>query len=453
MQFEKTIMERVVGRAKSWLPKGGFLRSTMLLSGTTLLIQVVGLCLAPVYARLYAPADYGVFGQFYSILSALLIVAGFGFELAIPTANELDDALSLAVVSLGCVGIATLVSLSWALAVIWRVIPGAVPEHKFYLLLLPLGVLLAGLYRIAQYWAIRTQALKAIARTLIKQMIGGQTVNLSFALLYPTPLGLILAQIVSSSAGVGSLPYATNLVSLLKTHRETVFKARNLWRIAKQYRQYPLIQCPSTMLNSIGLYLPGMLMLPYFGAGFAGQFNMAQRLCRIPLVLVGSSVSQVFFSEAASVARNDPQKLRSLFNSISHKLGLSALVVLIGCSVAPWVIPVIFGQRWYEAGEIILWLGFCLALQLWVSPLSNIPNILGKLRGQLIIDATRAVFVFAALHLPHRFGWGGRVAVLCYSLVLIINYIACYVLYRHQLKAHSRQTEPKTLVAPGAVAV
>src|SRR5262249_35308486 len=161
------------------------------------------------------------------------------------------------------------------------------------------------------------------------------------------------------------------------------FQTKNLWRVAVKYRQYPLIQCPSTMLNSVGLYLPGMLMLPYFGAGFAGQFNMAQRLCRIPLVLVGSSVSQVFFSEAASVARNDPGHLHALFHSISQKLALSALVVLIGCSVAPWVVPVIFGPRWYEAGEIILWLGFCLALQLWVSPLSNIPNIVGKLRGQL----------------------------------------------------------------------
>ena len=453
MQFENTIMERVVGRAKSWLPKGGFFRSTMMLSGTTLLIQFVGLCLAPVYSRLYLPADYGVFGQFYSILSALLIVAGFGFELAIPTASDMEDALSLVVVSLGCVGVATLLSLTWALTVIWRVIPGAVPEHKFYLLFVPLGVLLAGLYRIAQYWAIRTQALKAIAGTLIKQMIGGQTVNLGFAFLYPTPLGLILAQIVSSSAGVGSLSHATKLVSLIKTHRHTVFARTNLCRVARKYRQYPMIQCPSAILNSLGLYLPGMLMLPYFGSGFAGQFNLAQRLCRIPLILVGSSVSQVFFSEAASVVRTHPLQLRALFNSISQKLALSALVVLLGCALAPWVVPVIFGQRWYEAGEIILWLGFCLALQLWVSPLSNIPNIVGKLRGQLIIDATRAVFVFAALYLPHRFGLGGRVAVLCYSGVLIVNYIACYLLYSHQLKLHAELNLAKPIVEAGELAI
>jgi O-antigen/teichoic acid export membrane protein len=414
------------------------------LSGSTLLAQIVGICLAPIYSRLYAPYDYGVFGQFYSILGLLLTVGGFCYELAIPSVKDEEEALTLVVLSFGCISVIALGSLVWALIPLWRVGDARLRTQHLYFLLVPLGVLLSGLYRIAQYWAIRVQNLKAIAGATVKQMICGQAVTLSLGLLHPSALGLILGQVVSSSAGAGYLSQAATLPALLKAHRASVFRPRRLWQVAKKHRQYAITQCPSTLLNSVGLYLPGMLMLPYFGAEFAGMFNMAQRIGRIPLGLVGSSLSQVFFSEGASLARKDPSKLRPLFDSVSRKLALSGLVVITPCLLAPLAVPIVFGQRWHEAGVLTMWLGFGLALQLCVSPLSNIPNIVGRLKGQLVIDALRAAFVFAVLYAPCQLGLGGRAAVVLYSAVMVANYIACYSLYRHQVVVHSQQIPQPT---------
>jgi O-antigen/teichoic acid export membrane protein len=452
MQFQRPRFHTLFTWLKSSLPRGRLFRSVALLSGSTLLAQIVGISLAPVYSRLYAPYDYGVFGQFYSILGLLLTVGGFCYELAIPSVNDEEEALTLVVLSFGCISVIALGSLVWALIPLWRVGDVHLRTQQLYFLLVPLGVLLSGLYRIAQYWAIRVQNLKAIAGATVKQMIGGQVVNLSLGILHPSPLGLILGQVVSSSAGAGYLSQAASLPALLKAHRASVFRAAHLWEIAKKHRQYALTQCPSTVLNSVGLYLPGMLMLPYFGAEFAGMFNMAQRIGRIPLGLVGSSLSQVFFSEGASVARKDPTKLRPLFDSVSRKLALSGLLVMTPCLLAPLAVPIVFGQRWHEAGVLTMWLGFGMALQLCVSPLSNIPNIVGRLKGQLLIDALRAAFVFAALYVPSRFGWGGPIAVLCYSTVMVANYVACYLLYRHQVMAHSQQTLQSAGFQEGALA-
>ena len=437
--YFKVEREAIALRLRSWLPKGRLFRSAVLLSGSVLLTQVVGVCMAPIYAHLYAPSDYGVFGQFYSIVSTLLTVGCFCYELAIPNAQDDEEALELVGLSVVCVAVLALASLVWALVIVCGRArdPGA--SHRLFFLLVPLGVLLSGLYRVAVYWALRVRALKAIAGTSVKQMVGGQVVNLGLGLVHPSPLGLVLGQIVSSSAGVGSLSRNTNLLSLLKTHRCSVFRMDRLCHVAKKHSQNALIQCPSTLLNSLGMYLPGMLMVPYFGAGFAGQFNMAQRIGRIPVGLVGNSASQVFFSEAASIARSDPGRLRPLFNSISRKLALSSLLVMIPCLFAPLVVPIVFGRRWQEAGVLTMWLGFGLALQLCVSPLSNIPNVVRRLKGQLVIDGIRAGLVFAAIFIPCRFGLGGKVAVQCYSGVMVANYIACYFLYRHQIIVHSRE--------------
>jgi O-antigen/teichoic acid export membrane protein len=452
MRSVKHVWKVIALRFGPCLPKGRLFRSAALLSGSTFLVQAAGVCLAPVYARLYAPSDYGIFGQFYCIVATLLTVGCFCYELAIPIAKEEEEALALVVLSVGCLGVITAVSSGWAVLSVWGLNRGPSSGRNFYLLLVPLAVLPAGLYRIAQYWAIRVQAFKAIAGTAVKQMIGGQAVNLGLGLLHPSALGFIFGKIVSSSVGVSSLSQTTSLTSLLKTHRKSVFRMRRLWRVARKHSQYPLTMSPSTLLNALGLFLPGMLMLPYYGAEFAGQFALAQQIGLFPTVLVGSSVSQVFFGEAASVARSDPKKLRPLFNSISHKLALSSLVVMLLCLLAPLVVPIVFGRRWHGAGELTAWLGFGLALQFWVSPLSNMPNVVGRLKGQLIIDSVRAALVFAALYVPYRFVLGGRIAVICYSAVLVANYIACYWLYRHQVVVHSEEIVQKAGLERGVLA-
>ncbi len=439
VRFLKQVIEGVSVRFRSWVPKGRLFHSVALLSGSTLLAQMVTVCMAPIYARLYAPSDYGVFGQLFSITCTLLTVGCFCYELAIPTAKDEEEALALVVLSVSCLGVIVAASLGWAAISVWRFSHGLVAGHRFYLLLVPLAALSAGLYRIARYWAIRVQTFKAIASTVVKQMIGEQAVILGLGLLRPSPLGFILGKMVSWSAGLGSLSQATSLPLLLTAHRASVFRMRRLWQVAMKHRHYALMQTPSALLNALGLYLPGMLMLPYYGAEFAGQFNLAQQIGFIPMGLVGASVAQVFFSEAASIARSEPGKLRPLFNSISRKLALSSLLVMIPCLLAPLVVPILFGRRWHGAGKLAAWLGFGLTLQFWVSPLSNMPNVVGRLKGQLIIDGARAAFVFAALYIPCRFALGGKVAVVCYSAVLVANYIACYLLYRHQVAAHSEQ--------------
>lgn len=432
----------------AWFPKDRLFRSTVLLSGSTLLTQVVALCMAPVYARLYAPADYGVFSQFYSVVCTLLTVGCFCFELAIPTAKEDEEALALVVLSLACLGVIALGSLAWGALCVWRFGHASGMAHPIYLLLVPLAVLPAGLYRITQYWAIRVQAFKAIAGTVVRQMIGSQTVNLSFGLFRPCPLGFILGRIVNWSAGLGSLSHTTGLVAMLKSNRRSVFSLRRLWDTAKKYRQYALTQCPSTLFNALGLNLPGLLMLPYFGAEIAGQFDLAQQIGRIPIGLVGAAVSQVFFSEAAAAARNDPAKLRPLFNSFSRKLGLLSLLVMVPFLLAPRLVPMLFGARWHMAGWLTAWLGFGLAFQFWSSPLSNMPNVVGKLKGQLIIDATRAASVFTILYLSCHFSLGVKTAVICYSSVLAANYVACQLLYYHQAVSYSKRAFLKRDLEP-----
>jgi type IV secretory pathway VirB3-like protein len=76
------------------------------------------------------------------------------------------------------------------------------------------------------------------------------------------------------------------------------------------------------------------------------------------------------------------------------------------------------------------------------------PNVVGKLKGQLIIDATRAASVFTILYLSCHFSLGVKTAVICYSSVLAANYVACQLLYYHQAVSYSKRAFLKRDLEP-----
>jgi hypothetical protein len=219
-------------------------------------------------------------------------------------------------------------------------------------------------------------------------------------------------------------------------HRQNL-TCHELWGLTKKYRRLALVQAPSTLFNSLGLYLPGMLAAPYFGAGFAGEFFMGAKVIALPFALLGGALSQVFFSGAAALIRERPQDLARFFDRVSVLGAACSLLVLAAGAVAPYVVPFALGTKWREAGEIAFWLSLYNMIGVGVAALSAIPTLVGRLQGQFVIDVARAVAVFLIFFLGHRFGLPGMTVVKAFVIVMIFNYLACYWLYRHQVKAVS----------------
>lgn len=142
-------------RIKALLPSGGFLRNVSVLAGGAALAQGLSILAAPLLSRLYAPEDFGVLGVYASLLAIAGVVASLRYELAIPLPEDdavAGDVLRLALVT--CVlisavaGLVVLVFGSWLVSVLNA--PGLAP----YLWLLPLGVLVLGLYQALSYLSL-----------------------------------------------------------------------------------------------------------------------------------------------------------------------------------------------------------------------------------------------------------------------------------------------------------
>lgn len=320
------------------------LRAVVALGGATLVSQVAGVMLSPVLSRLYAPSDYGLFSVYSAIMLTSLTVGSLSYEVGIPVGEDDSEGVSLTVVAVLLVVLIGFGALGWLGLATLAGFGGSGQQLGVYAWLLPFGIIGAGVYQAIRYWALRRKATAAIARTTISQLISSKTISLGFGILHPGPLGLILSAIAGYSAGLWGLARRTELIPRMRAVQGPGLTSRRLWTVAKKYRRLPLVCAPSTLFNSLGLYLPGMLLAPYFGADFAGQFFMALNVIALPVGLIGGALSQVFLSSAAAVAREQPQDLARFFHRVFVRGAACSLLLLLAGMAAPWVIPVAFGQ-------------------------------------------------------------------------------------------------------------
>ena len=181
-------------------PESASVRNVLKLAGGTAGSQVITVAAAPILTRLYGPASFGILATFSSILALLNVVSSLRYELAIVVPEEDDEAIELVWLCLVLVGISTsLTALGVVLLGNQLVSLLQQPALKSLLWLLPVGVLLTGVYQPLSYWAIRRKQFGLLAQTKFRQSIFGVATNLALAPL--GTIGLLLGQIVSQSAG------------------------------------------------------------------------------------------------------------------------------------------------------------------------------------------------------------------------------------------------------------
>jgi len=345
-------------------PQSASVRNVLKLAGGTAGSQVITVAAAPILTRLYGPESFGVLATFASILALLNVVSSLRYEMAIAVPEDDDEAIALVWLCFVLVAISTaLTALGVALLGDQLVSWLDQPALKPLLWLLPVGVLLTGVYQPLSYWAIRRKQFGLLAQTKFRQSIFGVATNLAAAPL--GTIGLLLGQIVSQSAGFVAILRQSRAIFLRGPRTASAVLLKTL----RRYSHFGVYSSPAGLINTIGNQVPNLIFASAFGAAQLGQLALAQRLLLLPAGLIGSSVGQVFLSQAAD--RYRAGTLPALISKASRKLLAYGLVTAAGASVivAP-LMPAIFGVEWAPTRWIIPLLTPLFLGQLIVSPLS-----------------------------------------------------------------------------------
>lgn len=398
----------------------------MLTAGTVVAQGIMVLTL-PVLSRLYSPADFTLLAVYTSILGLVGVVSCLRLNIAIPLPEDDREAINLVVICLLC-------ALCFAIA---TAIPALLlpeqtarllgqPAMQPWLWAIPVGILFATTYDALQYWATRKKRYALVTRTRMTRALGGAGVQLGAGIGGASPMGLIAGHAVYCGLGVAGLARA-----MWKHDREMLedVSPRAMADAARIYRKFLGYSVPEALFNTAGLELSLLIIAAVAVGPEAGFLMLAMRVLGLPMGLVGSSLAQVYLSEA-------PQKLRegelSVFTTrimwTLFKVG-APLLLLFGLA-APYAFPIVFGEEWARAGVIVVWLTPMFILQLVASPVSMVLHVTGKLAWAMGLQIVGGIFrvscLLAATHyapvlLVETFALCGAVFYAFYIICVLLS--------------------------------
>jgi O-antigen/teichoic acid export membrane protein len=327
-------------------------RRLALLASSAAVGQAVVLLAAPVVTRLYAPDGYGAFVAMTGLLTLLAAFTGLRFEAAMPLCRRDEDASALAWVvfsSSATLSLAAAVAL-WA-AGPWLAASLNLGGSRGLIWWLPLALAVQGLFLAFDGWALYQGIMRQLAWSKVFQGVVLATGQVAFGLIgHGNPHGLFLAFVLGQAAAISPM-----VLRLDRTQRALFARPspRSMVRLARRYKQFPVYEVWSRSLSNGAEALPPLLTAGVFGPAAAGLYGLAQRIVGLPVRFLGISAAQVYIAELATLARDDRQALRSLFDETVRRLlavGLvyAAVVMLLG----PHLFGLVFGPAWAGSGEL-----------------------------------------------------------------------------------------------------
>lgn len=372
-----------VRRLTTSILNGAFIRSVSILAGGTVLSQVVLVAFLPILTRLYEPGDFGIFAAYSAMVSIIAVSACLRLEVAIPLPESESDAVNLLVLSIFSVfSISVLVSMLLYLMPAFLINQLSIEMLRPYFWLIPIGVFFAGGFSVVQFWGIRKKQFSDISRVRVAQSAVSIGTQLIVGLKSGSTIGLLLGQLFGFALGfifllIGFSRQARNYVASIT--------ASSLWRTLRRHSQYPKYSALEALANTTAIQGPIVIIGAALLSAEAGFLMLAMRVIQVPMSFLGSAVAQVFLAHAPEENRKNtlPQFTANAISGLI-KAGVGP-IICVGL-VAPDVFGHVFGESWWRAGEIVMWMVPWMVLQFITSPVSMVLHVKERQKLAMVLQ-------------------------------------------------------------------
>ncbi len=327
------------------LPRGGFARNAVTLMAGTTLAQAIPVGVSPILTRLYSPEDFGHLALYTTVVSLISVAAAGRYELAIMRPRAEEDAAQLVRLSV-CVALAVSLVLLGIVALTSGRIAAllGVPGIEPWLYLVPVSVLLVGMYQAFNYWLNRQRQYREMARNRVIQSATTASSNVAMGLAGFGTGGLILGSILGQ--GLTTALIARGFLSRPRHRTGATMRG-----VAKTYRAHPTFLMPSHLIGAGNGSIPVFFITAVFGSTPTGYFSLASRLMGLPTSLISTAIGDVLRQRATELYHRQGE-FRSLWlKTFWHIAGLGLVPFAIFAALAPAVFEIVFGGPWRVAGE------------------------------------------------------------------------------------------------------
>ncbi|AGA80579.1 oligosaccharide flippase family protein [Echinicola vietnamensis] len=249
-------------------------------------------------------------------------------------------------------------------------------NHTVYLV--PFYVLFYAFFNILNYWFIREKkfTLKAISK-IVESIIYVALALLVAKVFGRNEFGLAIGKI--TGVIIGCLFLFLKAKSSLPVVK---YNFKSMKNIFLKYKDFPLHNVPSNMINIVGIQLIVVFLGIYYTKEEVGYFGLANMIVVLPVSFVAQTISNIFFEKVVeSFKSGKVSEVKSTFlNTLGILLLFGIPVFLTLKFYGEDIIVLIFGKDWEISGKVVEIISLVFISQILVSPLGIILVGINKIK-------------------------------------------------------------------------
>ena len=364
------------------------------LLSANIIAQVVGMLIYPLLTRMYQPDDFTLLSLFLTIANALIIVSTGDLQYAIPLPKKEEGAYAL--VGVMVISLSSTVIISMAASFFYDKIAifFGMPNLEWALWYLPIYISAIGVWQVLAYLFNRNKKYGKIATYQIVQSSSNAGLKVAFGIFSVGGLALIDASVIGplialAIIGPSKIKEVISYLRHIPTHLAKEYLST--------YRSFPLYSMPKNLICHLSNGLPVLMLTSVYGATNVGYFSLAITIGYLPLAMIASSIYQVLL-------RNTSEKVneyKPIFPEIHQFFFYATTILCFVFSILYFILPSIteflFGPGWGMTGEILGILLPWLATSFIANALVFVPEVLLRLKNNLIIELSFIVLRILAL--------------------------------------------------------
>ncbi|MDR6158521.1 O-antigen/teichoic acid export membrane protein [Chryseobacterium sp. SLBN-27] len=405
-----------------------FLQNVAILSSGTIISQLIVIATSPLLSRLYSVESFGTLSIFTSFTVFLAVLSTGRYELALglPSGNNKASAMFKLIIYIG-------VSVSFIyllLIVLLKDILKINDKTNFlsgiYAYIAPLYIFFGAIYSALGYWNQRNKNYKKITFANAIQVISSCILSLLFGLLNYNG-GLIWGLIFGIVISTGYLFFTDKkLIKYLKLQSYSVKK------VAKEYYSFPRYMIISDLsLTACQQFIP-ILFSVLYNTTIVGFFSMANRMIRLPNIVITTSVGNVFRNEAILEIREKGNCEHLYKSTIKKLIFISFPLYILIFIISPQLFTFVFGKAWEPAGNFARILSTMLLVEFIATPLNTLFYVVGKQKILMRLQVMNSVLIFISIYSGYYFFNNYYISVVLFSGVSILTNIV-FLMFTNKL--------------------
>lgn len=408
---------------------------SVLLSGT-IIAQAVGYLIAPILTRLYSTAEMGELGLYMRLTAFISAIATLRYESALPLPKLDGHSYLLYRLSYRISAIVLLIT-SLVFLFMFATNIGGEFSWWFYVFTI-LGAACIIVVNIGTSWSVRIGQYGIISRQKIANSSISNALRWGFAYFHFSTFGLILATFIGYL--LSSLEFAYSFGKIHKKFNQFISKKKTAF-LMRKHKEFPTISLPHVFIDNAREMLIATFIFSFFSDSVYGSYNHSYTMLRLPLMLIGVSLGQLFYNRASELY-NQGKSIIPMLNKMLIGLTLFAIIPFgLLFFYGEVLFSFVFGKDWGLAGSYSETMSVWLMVNFIISPISALPLILRKQKIFFFIGIiSSALMVIPFWFFPWKYGRTQEVFHLSLQVVSYAQAIwllfTIFVFYRFALKTN-----------------